>query len=118
MGSRSVKNLFLVVALALTIIGGTLTVSATATAQTPYLKEAASSEGLVVLSEKTGNIYYCPAAFQPILPISPIGSDCHVIDAIPTTSLSGNGFVSMSFASAPLVIITGNLDLLRRSVRG
>lgn len=61
----------------------------------------------MVLSEKTGNIYFCPAAHSGIAPITPIGSRCGVIGAIPATSLSGNGFVSMSFASAGMVQVTG-----------
>ena len=105
------KNL---VALSATIIVGALAISATAAAQTPYLKQGASPDGLVLLSEHTGSIFFCSAANTnisiskpPYENITPTGT-CAGIGGIPTTSLSGNGFVSMSFASPGPVIVNEN----------
>jgi hypothetical protein len=79
------------------------TASAPSQQSASYLKRGVSPVGLVLLSEHTGIIYACAAttsasalASPPGDAIHPIGK-CAEIGAIPTTTLSGNGFVSMSF---------------------
>jgi hypothetical protein len=76
---------------------------AAASGPSPYLVQGSSPVGVVLLSESTGSIYACGATTSvtassnpPFDSIAPIGQ-CAGIGGMPTASLTGNGFVSMSF---------------------
>lgn len=99
-------------------IGGSAppTTTPTASGQTAQqLKVGVSPVALVIVSEKTGSIFACGAATTveassspPFNSLLPIAKNCAEIGQIPTTSLAGNSFVSMSFSGNFLV---GNLPI-------
>jgi hypothetical protein len=63
----------------------------------PEIKQGASPAGLVLLNERTGLVFACaPTTSLTASGMNPSGT-CLRIGSIPTTSLSGNGFVSMSY---------------------
>jgi hypothetical protein len=77
------------------------------------LKQANGPTGLVILNEHSGIITFCAAqtsinslSSPPFVEITPQGK-CGAIGGLPTTSLSGNGFVSVSFNSAINAVVNG-----------
>jgi hypothetical protein len=74
------------------VLAGALFVNIGPIAAATALKQAANASGLIVLNEVTGSITYCSPATVSNTPIGGFGG----IGGIPTTSLAGNGFVSLS----------------------
>ena len=100
-----VKAAFAVGALFLAVVAGRTLISPGRTANAASegtLVQTAGLPGLVALDEASGSVTFCPAAVNASG--APYGK-CAGIGGLPTTSLTGNGFVSIGNTAA----FVGNL---------